>query len=417
MKTILRFGVASAAMAFLALPAWGDVQPAGREIRVSRQVDFQQINPVAAFAASGSSAVVWENDQRGLRAFFYGPNGRATGPEVTLVANRSLPGIPASGETLSRREPAAAFLPTGDLAVAWTEEKAFVRIEQFHEERRVLDSEIGFQLFSAAGKAIGNPVTLNATAAGFQQQPRIALLGGRVLVVWQTVEGGLSGRLVNAAGRPVGGEIAIAEAGATRPALAVSGNRALVTWEAADGSSTGIFAQLLNAAGNLVGSSFRINADTADIQRRSAIAAAPGGAFLVLFQSRTTLPGTDAERIHGQLVGAAGNLAGPQFLLETGEASGEVQMAPAVAPAPGGRFVVTWLSWPNHQAGLKIAGREIDAAGQTFGDVFWLTEQRIQRNFRRTSIATDGDGNYLAPWETIFRRRNQVIGARRLVAD
>ncbi|HJX28833.1 MAG TPA: hypothetical protein VJ885_13055, partial [Thermoanaerobaculia bacterium] len=93
------------------------------------------------------------------------------------------------------------------------------------------------------------------------------------------------------------------------------------------------------------------------------------------------------------------------------------QMAPAIAPAPGGRFLVTWLSWPNHQAGLEIAGREIDAAGQTFGDVFWLTEQRIQRNFRKTSIATDGAGNYLAPWETIFRRRNQVIGARRLVAD
>ena len=80
MKTTLRFGLATAAMALLALPAWGDVQPAGREIRVSRQVDFQQVNPVAAFAASGSSAVVWENDQRGLRAFFYGPNGRASGP-------------------------------------------------------------------------------------------------------------------------------------------------------------------------------------------------------------------------------------------------------------------------------------------------------------------------------------------------
>lgn len=416
MKATLRLGLASAAMALLALPAWGDVQPAGREIRVSRQVDFQQLNPVAAFAASGSSAVVWENDQRGLRASFYAPDGRATGPEVTLVANRFLSGIPASGETLSRREPAIAFLPSGELAVAWTEEKAFVRIEQFHEERRVLDTQIGFQLFSAAGKAIGEAVTVNATAAGFQQAPRIALLGGRVLVVWETKEGGLSGRLVNAAGRPAGSEIAIAAAG-SRPALGVSGNRALVTWEAADGSSTGIFAQLLNAAGELVGSSFRINADTADIQRRSAIAAAAGGDFLVLWQSRTTQPGTDAERINGQLVGAAGNLAGPQFRLETGEASGEVQMAPAVAPAPGGRFLVTWLSWPNHQAGLEIAGREIDAAGQTFGDVFWLTEQRIQRNFRKTSIATDGEGNYLAPWETIFRRRSQVIGARRLVAD
>ncbi|HJX26663.1 MAG TPA: hypothetical protein VJ885_02030, partial [Thermoanaerobaculia bacterium] len=298
MKTNLRFGLAAAALALAALPAWGDVQPAGREIRVSRQVDFQQINPVAAFASSGSSAVVWENDQRGLRAFFYGPDGRPSGPEVTLVTNQHLSGIPASGETLSRREPAAAFLPTGELAVAWVEEKAFVRIEQFHEERRIIDTQIGFQLFSAAGKAIGNPVTLNTTAAGFQQYPRIALLGGRLLVVWQTAEGGLSGRLVNAAGRPVGGEIAIAEAG-SRPALAVSGNRALVTWEAADGSSSGIFAQLLNAAGDLVGSSFRINADTTDIQRRSAIAAAPGGDFLVLWQSRTTRPGTDAERIFG----------------------------------------------------------------------------------------------------------------------
>ncbi len=417
MRNILRFGLASAVLAFSALPAWCEIQPEGRELRVNSQIDYKQRNPVAAFSGSGSSVVVWENDNRGLRALFYAPNGRPSGAEVTLVANQTLSGIPASGETVSRIQPAAVFLPSGELALAWAEERADVRVDHFYEDRTVLGRKIAFQRFTATGQPIGRAMILNAVAAGFQQEPRIALLAGKILVTWETVSGGLSGRLLNLAGRPLGDEIALAGAGATRAALAVSRNHALVTWEAPDGSDTGIFAQILDAAGALVGPSFQVNTSIEDRQRRAAVTAGPDGSFFVLWQSRMRTSEALEERIFGQLVGAAGNLEGSQIRIEVGAGSGYVQMAPAIAPAPGGRFLVTWLAWPDNRMGLEIAGREIDVNGQAAGELFWLTEQRIQQNFRKTSLATDGAGRYLMPWETIFRRKSQVIGARRLAAE
>jgi large repetitive protein len=416
MRKILRF-VHAATVALTALPAWSEVQPAGREIRVNRQMDSKQRNPVAAFAGSGRSVVVWENSNGGLRALFYGADGRPSGAEVTLVANQTLSGIPASGETVSRVEPAAAFLPSGELALAWIEERADLRVDHYYQDRKVLDREVAFQRFTAGGQPIGSAAILNAAAAGLQQEPRIALLGGKILVVWETAGGGLSGRLLNPQGQPLGDEIAIAEAGATRAAVAVSRNRALVTWEAPDGNDTGIFAQLLDAAGAPVGPSLRVNTTTEDRQRRAAVTAGPDGSFFVLWQSRMRTVQALEERIFGQLVGAAGNLVGPQLRIETGAGSGYVQMAPAIAPAPGGRFLVTWVAWPDNRMGLEIAGREIDVTGQAVGELFWLTEQRIQQNFRRTSLATDGAGHFLMPWETIFRQKTQVIGARRLAAD
>jgi hypothetical protein len=416
MRNFLRLGLGSAALVFSVLPVWSEVQPEGRELRVNGQLGPQQRNPVAAFAGTGSSAVVWESESKGLRAVFYVPDGRASG-EVALVANQSLPGVPASGETMSRIQPAAAFLPSGELALAWVEERAFVRVDYFIQDRKVLDRKIAFQRFTAGGQPIGSAVLLDATATGFQQEPRIALLAGKILVVWEAAEGGgLSGRLLNAAGRPIGDQIAIAGVGATGVALATSRNHALVTWQAADGNDTGIFGQILDAAGAPVGSSFRVNSTTEDRQRRAAVTTGPDGGFFVLWQSRSHATAVTEERIFGQLVGAAGNLVGAQFQVDAGAESGYVQMAPAVAPAPGGHFLATWLAWPNNNAGLEIAGREIDMTGQAVGGLFWLTEQRIERNYRKTSLATDGAGHYLMPWETI-RQRSRVISARRLVDE
>jgi len=417
MRNFLRFGLASAALVVSVIPAWSGVQPEGRELRVNLQLDSKQLNPVAAFASNGTSAVVWENDGKGLRALFYARDGRPSSGEITLVANQGLPSAPGSGEVVSRREPAMAFLSPNELGLAWIEERAYVSTDYFNQDRKVLERKVAFQRFNANGNPIGSAALLHAAGTAFQQSPRIALLGNKVLVVWETAGGGVSGRLLNNAGKPLGGVIAIAGAGASGAAVASSRNQALVTWSAADGNDTGIFGQILDAAGAPVGSSFRVNSGTGDRQHRSAVTAGPDGGFMVVWQSRSRPTAVAEEHIFGQLVGAAGNLIGAQFQIDAGAESGVAQMAPAIAPSLGGRFLVTWLAWPNNAAGLEIAGREIDVTGQVTSDLFWLTEQRIERNYRKTSLATDGAGHFLMPWETIYRQRSRVIGARRLVAQ
>jgi hypothetical protein len=60
---------------------------------------------------------------------------------------------------------------------------------------------------------------------------------------------------------------------------------------------------------------------------------------------------------------------------------------------------------------------ELGLTGSRLGDEFWVVDDRVQKNYR-TSIATDGKGGFLIPWETISfdaaSRGRQVISARGL---
>lgn len=395
------FAVAS--LTLFALPVCAELAPRGSELRVNSRTDFKQRNPATAFSTAGSALVVWENDQRGLRALFFGKDGQPAGAELTLIENSS---FPAEERIVSRREPAVAFLSENTIGLAWTEETANLRSVPFQEQRKVLDQDVYFQRFNGAGVALGERIRVNATTTGLQSRPRLIARGGQVLVVWEDADGGIFGRWIGGQG----GQFRINEAPGAGVAVAAAGNRVLAVWEGQDGSETGVFARLFDNAGKALGAAFRVNTDTAGRQRRPSVAADPSGSFLVVWQ--TDLAKTESH-LFAQLVGANGNRVGGQLALDTGAESGFVQMAPAVVFSGGGRFLVTWLAWPNNRAGLEIAGREFNAAGAAQGDAFWITERRIERNFRRTSVSADGKGGFLVAWETIVAR-SQSIGARQL---
>jgi len=406
-KTSRRLFVA-ASLALFALPVFAGLAPKGAELRVNSRTDYKQRNPATAFSTTGSALVVWENDQKGLRALFYGKNGQPAGAELTLIENSSTPG---SERIVNRREPAIAFLSENTIGVAWTEETANLRVVPFLEQRDVLDRDIYFQRFNGAGVPVGERIRVNTATAGFQSHPRLIARGGGVLVVWEDADGGIFGRWL---GGPGGGQFKINEAAGAGVAIAAGtagNNRYIAVWEGQDESETGVFARVFDNAGNAVGSAFRVNTDTAGRQRRPAVASDASGNFLVVWQ--TDLAKTESH-LFAQYLGSGGNRIGGQRALNAGAESGMVQMAPAVVASAPGRFLVTWLAWPNNRAGLEIAGREFDAAGAAQGAVFWVSERRIERNFRRTSVSTDGKGGFLATWETVIGR-SQHIGARRLL--
>ncbi|HEX5719864.1 MAG TPA: hypothetical protein VF179_27160 [Thermoanaerobaculia bacterium] len=406
-KTSRRLLVA-ASLTLFALPVFAGLAPKGTELRVNSRTDFKQRNPATAFSASGSALVVWENDQKGLRALFYGKNGQPAGAELTLIENSSTPG---SERIVNRREPAIAFLSENTIGVAWTEETANLRVVPFLEQRDILDRDIYFQRFNGAGVPVGERIRVNTATAGFQSHPRLITRGGGVLVVWEDADGGIYGRWLGGSG---GEQFKINEAAGTGVAIAAStagNNRYIAVWEGQDESETGVFARVFDNAGKAVGSEFRVNTDTAGRQRRPAVAADASGNFMVVWQ--TDLAKTESH-LFAQLLGSGGNRIGGQRALNAGAESGMVQMAPAVVASAPDRFLVTWLAWPNNRAGLEIAGREFDAAGAAQGAAFWVSENRIERNFRRTSVSTDGKGGFLVTWETVIGR-SQHIGARRLL--
>src|SRR3954452_7614505 len=95
-------------------PVLAQPQLLGAEFRVNANAESKHHNPVAAFNAAGSALVVWENDKNGLRGRFYRRDGSALTDELGLVANQKLPGVPATGPEVIRKDPAVAFLASGE---------------------------------------------------------------------------------------------------------------------------------------------------------------------------------------------------------------------------------------------------------------------------------------------------------------
>jgi hypothetical protein len=409
--------IAAASLALLALPAWGpawgEVQPLGREVRVNRRTDFKQQNPVAAVAPGGRSLVVWENDQRGLRGQFFAADGSLSGAELTLAESDAL--TAHEQRITARRDPSVAFLSGGGFALAWTEEVADVRSFAYIETRNIIDQDVYLQRFDAAGLPASLRVRLNSTTAGFQRQPRIISRGSNLLITWESADGGIYVRSLSASGGSVGPEIRLNNAAGSGPVGAAGATSSLIAWEAADGSEVGVFARLLGESGQPVGPVFRINTDTAGRQRRPTVAAGTDGNFLVAWQGDLAI--TTQSRVFAQAVGANGNLVGPQLTLVRGVGYDVAHIAPALAAAPNGHFLLSWLGWPKENSNdFGMTAAEIDSLGNTIGTPARVSELRVQRNFRRTSIATNGTGRYLLAWEIVAANR-QSIDARRIGAN
>ena len=411
-----------AALALLtAVPALGQPRPVGTEFRVNGNVESKQRNPTAAYNAAGTGLVVWENDKNGLRGRFYGRDGAPASDEMALVANQKLPGVPAQGIEVMRKDPAVAFLSSGEFLLAWTEERSNVRVDIFIEQREVIDRDGYLQKFSAAGSPLGTPVRLNGTASGWENLPKILVRDGAdAVVLWQAQNtgsaagNGIFGRLVHTNGTPSGDAFKISvgagSGAAVNPAIAGKPNgEFLVAWEASDGDSLGVFARAFDRAAN-PGSSFRINSDVPGLQRRPAVTADRStGGWLAVWQGQSDSP--KHAHIFGQFLGATGNLVGPQFQVSVGVAP--TQISPSVAAATGGRFLVTWLDykdvWPQ-----GLFGVEIDKLGNAMGAEVMINTSPVNAQMR-TSLGVSPFGGVLAPWEGFTTSLTKpVISARRV---
>jgi hypothetical protein len=398
-------------LALLALPALAELGPEGRELRVNQRTDFRQRNPAVAFAPSGRALAVWENDQRGLRGQFFAVSGQPAGGELTLVANQALAGLPAEGTVISRREPALVFVSENELALAWTEETAYVRTAIFIEDRQVLDQDIVVQRFNAAGLPVGERIRVNTAEKGREANPRLIANGQGLLVVWDDAAGGVFGRFLGPKATGVFRLNADETIGTLPAVVKGANNRYLAVWQGNDGSESGIFARLFDSTGAGIGSELRVNTNTVGRQRRHSVAPGADGSFFVVWQH-------DVSRIESHLfaqqIGRAGNFVGGEIALGVDPDEDHlIQMAPSVVSTGPDRFLVTWMTFLSPWSGVLIAGREVDANGTHLGEMFLVSERQIERNFRRTAIAADSRGGFLAAWETVAKGR-VGIGARRL---
>jgi hypothetical protein len=243
-------------------------------------------------------------------------------------------------------------------------------------------------------------------------------------VIWEDAgTGKIVGRALAAGGQPIGSEIQISEGPGQRAAVAANPQaKALVVWDGFDGSGIGVFARLLNASGAPAGPAFRVNSDTAARQGRAAVAAGRDGDFFVAWQGEHPELWEGFFYLYGRTVSAGGSLVGEEARLYAGSlGDGSPQISPSLAPAPGGHFLLAWLTW-RASSDFTAAAVELDAHGVAVGDGFWLTQAKVQRTFRDLAVAADDDGSFLVSWEappvspgTASPPRNRPgIAARRL---
>ena len=399
-------------LVLLALPAAGVIEPEGGEARLNVNTESRQLLPALAASAAGP-AVVWEHERAGIRGVFLAPGG-ATTPERTLVGNSPPSASPFRGNVVTRRQPAAAFGADGNLALVWTEERAYLATEPFYENRVVEDRDILVQRFDRSGTPLARRFRVNATAAGMQHTARIAAHADGFVVVWQE-EGGLFARSLDAAGRPRGVQTRVSNVASQLQALAVSSEgKVLVVWDAADEDESGVFARLLGGNARPLGPTFRVNTTTQYRQGRPTVAADGAGGFLVAWQSEHPEQWNGFFYLYGQAIGADGAAVGPQLRLYEGSlAGGAPQIAPALASGSSGGFLLSWITWSNAWS-VEVAGLELDALGAAVGDAFWVTERRIKPSFRDLAAVADGDG-FLVVWES--NAQKPAITGRHLAAN
>ncbi len=190
----------------------------------------------------------------------------------------------------------------------------------------------------------------NTQTSSNQFDPSAASLAdGGFVITWTSVNSGSAGdgdgwgtfaQRYNAAGNPVGGEFQVNTntQGSQYEAVAtgLTGGGFVITWRddsALDSASSGVFAQLYDAAGNSVGSEFRVNETTEGSEFEPTIAALDTGGFVIAWRDST---GSD-----------------------------DVYAQP-IAALPNGNFVVAWQSFTSGTAG---DGSGYGISHQLFGNV------------------------------------------------
>jgi len=261
--------------------------------------------------------------------------------------------------------------------------------------------------WSAWGQPLvaGTEFQVNVHTTGTQEIPSVAALAdGGFVLVWSSEPQDGSGtgvfaRRYDAAGAPMGGELAVNTytlSDQTRPAVAAAaGGGFLVVWH---GAPEGIRARAYDAAGLPIEDEFQVNSYTPSSQLYPA-AAAIGDDFVVVWESFGQLgPGSIETDLFGQRLAAGGTAIGTEFLVNS--YTTYTQFSARVAGSADGSFVVVWASYGDggfFGGDLDVRGQRFDAAGQPAGTEFVVNTYTTDKQ-SYPAIARSDDGGFLVVW-------------------
>jgi hypothetical protein len=149
-----------------------------------------------------------------------------------------------------------------------------------------------------------------------------------------------------------------------------------------------------------VDSQFQVNTLTASHQRHSAVATAPDGSFVIVWDSITD---GSVAGVYGQRYNTSGQKVGVEFQINTYTTS--FQQYSDIAIDSKGNFVVVWESTGQDTSNLGVYGQRYDSSGDKLGGEFQVNTYTLS-NQKSASIAMNDDGSFVVAWQSMGQDGN-----------
>jgi Ca2+-binding RTX toxin-like protein len=366
------------------------------------KIDFESASSVSVTvrgtAPNGSSTV--ETFQMDIRDSRF---EERYGGGAELAVNSTAEGA-QTGSTVTA-------LTGGGFLVTWTDTRAVGG-----------NSDVKGQLYDGAGGRLGGEFLVSSAAAPHQHNVLAAgLEGGGFVAVWfdgsntsssttgDTSGGGVLAQRFDASGQRIGGEFLVNTATANSQVptaiVALAGGGFAVAWtdnslQGGDAASSGVKAQIFDAADARVGGEFLVNTNTAGAQSDAVLAALPGGGFVAAWTDASKAAGdTSGKAVRAQLFDAAGAKTGGEFLVNT--STGNDQWKPAVTVLASGRFVIAWemaIGEGRDQDGTSIRAQMFGPDGSRIGGEV-LVNETVRGDQQEPAVIALPNGGYLIAWQ------------------
>jgi hypothetical protein len=278
-------------------------------------------------------------------------------------------------------------------------------------------------------------VTMSGSASAYQGAPAVAWEpAGDFVIAWlqqSTATGGwdIWAQQYKTDPSSPSGATALAPAflvsspsnGACRQTPAVATDAAgdfVVVWQSNEqaGGTTGIYAQPYDATGHLVGPQLHVNQTTAGNDQAPAVAMAPDGRFLVVYQSDSA--DGSSWGVVARAFGAQS--ANPSNEFQVNQTTAGAQHSPAVVYLPGSaaggeRYLVVWQSQGQDGAAGSgasgIVGRGFNGAGSPLSGELAINAPGTGAH-AHPRLAADPSGNFTVAWEDVTATGSAVVVRR-----
>ncbi|WP_296950335.1 DUF4347 domain-containing protein, partial [uncultured Massilia sp.] len=353
----------------------------GPEVHVNTTTAGMQNTPQVAIQPDGSYMVTWSSGSS-IVAQKFDAAGAKVGAEFAIAAGANTSAVVA--------------LDNGGYAVAYVANS----------------SDVNIRIVAADG-TVGTASSGPSNAAGYQWYPVMTkLANGGFALAWanngSNNDWDIMSRAFDANGVAVPGSESLVHTTTSgwqwNAALGTLSDGNYVTvWEGKDDGFDNTASVMLRVmgAGGPVGNIITVAENVAQ-SVYAKVAGLAGGGFVVVYEaSGTTQAGvTDSDyehNVYARIYDAAGNPAGPAFLVNA-DVAGNQQQGVVTALSDGG-FAIAWVSTTDPQGNSDVFGRTYDADGTPRQGYDMLLNESGRANYQnQLALVPHGQSGFIATW-------------------